>query len=144
MDSGNGVRDALVMALHVQGYSIRAISREVGLSRSRVHQIIAASTAEAEERLAELDAEDSDELVPPFRFVGMDPPEGGRRAVERFVDGNGIPCNVLGIWRADRDPDCPSASLGYLADATRQVEAAGYRRVSAGDGYWHWERAAAS
>jgi len=143
-NNGDGMREALIMALHLQGYSVRSIAREVGLSRSRVHQIITAQTAkardvsEAEERLSMLDAETDDGLVPPFRFVGLEPPQGGRSAQERFVDGNGKPCNVLGIWRADRDPDCPSVALGYLADCNRQVEAAGYERHNRGDGSWEW------
>jgi hypothetical protein len=106
----------------------------------KVHRMLTS----AEDRLSRMDAEGGggDELVPPFRFVGMEPPQGGQGAVERFVDGTGTPCNVLQIWRADRDPDCPSVALGYLAHCTRQVEAAGYRRVSDGTGSWHWGRAA--
>jgi hypothetical protein len=143
MDGNNGdggMREGLIMALHLQGYSVRQIGQEVGLSRSRVHQIIAAAhqardVSEAEDRLSVLDAEtDAEGLVPPFVFVGMDPPQGGRRAVERFVEGNGKPCNMLGIWRADRDE--MGRSLGYMDECSRQVEAAGYYRHNRGDGYW--------
>ena len=127
----------LVYRLHRERWSIRAIADKLGLSRMKVHQTLSADPDNDDERLA-LFAEDSDGLVPPFLFVGMDPPQG-RQALERFVDNRGVSCTVLDIWRADRDEQ--GLSLGYLADATRQVDAAGYVRVSRSDGFWEWRRA---
>jgi hypothetical protein len=33
-----------------------------------------------------------------------------------------------------------SVDRGYIEDALRQIEQAGYRRSDAIDGRWHWER----
>jgi predicted transcriptional regulator len=41
-------RDALIVAFSAAGRSVRSIAREVGLSRSRVHQILSTEPAAAD------------------------------------------------------------------------------------------------
>ena len=149
----NDVR-AEVVRLHREGVSIRGIAELVGLSKSAVGRI----TVEADELdldddsdldrdVALLTAIDSGEATPPFRFVGMEPTilhhpgcdDGEPVNVERFLDANGRSVSVLDIYRADHADG--SEGHGYLADAYRQVEAAGYRSVrDAAAGRWRWER----
>src|SRR6185437_10308554 len=102
----DGDRDEQIAAMHADGWSIRAIAREVGLSRSRVHQIIDAvadaaadydgeTDEEIETVLALMDATevDEDELQGPFRYLGTD------ATGDRFADVNGTSCNLLNIYR---------------------------------------------
>jgi hypothetical protein len=133
-------RYVLIATLHAQGRSIRSIARQVGLSRSWVHEIVSGLRCDddADAELARFNVVDDDECTPPFTFVGMDPERGSKGSVERFVDGTGTPCDIVAIWRADRDEQ--RLPLGYMTDCNRQVLAAGYVRVDRGDGYWQWER----
>jgi hypothetical protein len=90
--------------------------------------------------LALLDGESDFVATPPFEFVGI-----GDANEERFVDGCGHSVSTLDIYRADHSgDDGHGSSVGhaYLAHALRQVEDAGYRRVSDhSDGArWHRER----
>lgn len=90
MTSGNG-RDAHILFLHRQGRTIRSIAREVGLSPSRVRQVIAAGDFEADDdgdienvlaALADFDPEH--EVVPPLTLVGAERSRNGM--CPRWVD----------------------------------------------------------
>ena len=134
-----------VHRLHGEGLSIRAIANRLGLSRMKVHRTLTADDAHDwdDDGLA-LHSDDDRRAVPPFVFVGLatellqlpgcDTAE--RMDSERFLDANGQSCSMLDIWRTDGSED-----KGYLDDAIRQIEAAGYRQAHDGSGSWHWERA---
>jgi hypothetical protein len=138
MDVGD--RDEQIMGMHAEGWSIRAIAREVGLSRSRVHQIIEANadvaaadydneTDETDTMLALLDAAevDEDELQGPFRYLGTD------ATGDRFVDANGTSCTLLNIYRVAHHRGegydeggkfyCGIDHEGWFADAAALAEA---------------------
>lgn len=44
-----GVRNAKVMEMHLEGYSYRDISRELGISKSSAHKIVKSNTSSIEE-----------------------------------------------------------------------------------------------
>jgi hypothetical protein len=86
------------------------------------------------------------ELVPPFTFVGMEPVAIGidhddpcTTLMERFLDAKLTPCSMADLYRHEfRDG---SVGDGTLADAQRQIEAAGYVQVADPlSGTWHWGR----
>jgi hypothetical protein len=151
-------RDAFIIQLHRQGRSVRSIANEVELSRSRVHQVIAAYHASGggpdddddsvEDLLTLLDAAAAErELTPPFTFVGMQAElvaldrheEPHPTLMERFLDAAGRSCSMADLYRwCFRDG---SEGDDTLEDADRQIAAAGWVRVDNGDGTWHWERA---
>jgi len=135
---------------HGEGLSIRAVAKRLGLNRGKVYRALTRHAAAAEDDdeggVALLDAERGYLAVRPFTFVGIESVVATQpgddiaeaRDMERFLDGNGYWCSMLDIWRADFADG--SEGHGYLVDAQPQFEQAGYRRVSTGDGYWHWER----
>jgi hypothetical protein len=145
-------QDARVWALSADGWSVRGIARETGLSKSQVHRVLSANAEEfdsweADDESAALSEASEDYVAtPPFTFVGLEselvtlPGDDTARQLdmERFLDANGRSCSMLDIYRADFGDG--SEDSGYLADAQRQIEAAGYRRVSDGAGRWRWER----
>ena len=65
---------------------------------------------------------------------GVDP--GEPVDMERFLDVNGVSVSMADIWRADFEDG--SVDRGYIEDALRQIEQAGYRQSDAIDGRWHW------
>jgi hypothetical protein len=119
-----------IHAMCAQGWSGRAIARELGVDRGRVQRLLAASRRAAAATLdtgaeeAELDddaallaldavAGDDPPPVGSVRFVGVD-----ASRVEQFSDEAGRPWDLLGLYRATR---CGSA----FHDARKQLEAVG-------------------
>jgi hypothetical protein len=131
--SDNG-RDPHIVYLHGQGRSIRSIAREVGLSRSQVHRILAADADDDDARLALMDVDDADpddpegdRVDPPLVFVGIDF-EGFPRGVERVLDAAGRHVDGLRLyrWRQHHDGDGHDAELEAAeADLARQIAAQG-------------------
>ena len=149
MDAG---RDAAIAALHMQGFSVRAIAKRVDLSRAGVHRVLTRLRAgtgrdgddDDDDGMALLDAGAGYEAHGPFVFAGMErvsttPPDGDAVVVSnepRFVDARGEQCDMLAVWRADYGDG--SVGNGYCANAEQQVIAAGWCKVSTGAGYWRW------
>jgi hypothetical protein len=153
-NGGNGARDERIVSLSGQGWTVRAIAAEVGLGRSRVHEIVAAAAViddDAEDDDEDLfDAELDDEAVPydiyepipPFRFVGLALAEDRKGEplcdgdgvlfppAPRAIDGNGVsvPNIELELWRwcahADAEGDYAAAEA-VRADWAAQLAAAG-------------------
>jgi hypothetical protein len=96
-----------VHRLRCEGFSIRAIADQLGLSRMKVHRTL---TAQADE-LDDYDEpaalfEPEPELAEPFTFCGVETVliterHNDPRAAfeERWLDGSGRSCSVLDIWR---------------------------------------------
>jgi hypothetical protein len=159
----NGERDARIVALHERGWTVRAIAAEVGLSPTRVHQVIAAAVIVVD------DTEDDDpdvfddnavpydiyEPIPRFVFVGLAIPEDRRgeplrngdgvvfAPAPRAIDGNGVSVSnpELEIYRwcvhAEVDGDSDGAER-VRTDWARQLEEAG---VSYDDERGRWIQA---
>ncbi|MGO9386188.1 MAG: helix-turn-helix domain-containing protein [Mycobacterium sp.] len=135
-------RDERIRVLHRRGLSYREVADRVGCSHMAVKRALSRPVPEPDDEDLDDDRvpaadEDVNGFAPPFAFAGLEPPGGGRGA-ERYVDANGVECSALDIYRADYADG--SVGHGYLADAQRQIEAAGFTRVSTGTGFWHWER----
>lgn len=136
-----------VYRLHREGLSIRAIAKELGLSRSMVHRRIAA-VGDDDEPVG-LGDDGGYRPTPPFRFAGMEPCGPDGRLGERICDGNRRLVSLADIHLA-----ClPDGSIdGYDWYAIwnlieKQIEATGWVRVGVEDGpggWWHWERADAA
>jgi hypothetical protein len=154
-------RDERIRALQRDGYSIRAMARELGLSRSRVQQILADPTADYD------DADDADgrqyallgvedfEPQPPFRFIGMDEPDDDLRALNpelarhmhpRILDADNRPgVTMQYVYRAtyaEANMDaCCVPLVDHLAEMLRQIEAQGWRQENDGYGTLLWVQA---
>ena len=133
-----------VLRLRDEGWSIRAIADELGLSKSTVHRIILAVAEDddgdaldddLDERERALDAADDGEAVPPFQFVGRElvilewpgcDPEPAWE--DRFVDATGRSVSTLDIYRARmglEEAGQYAESAAISADLARQIERAG-------------------
>jgi hypothetical protein len=109
-------RDQEIQQLYyTQGWSAIEIGAEYGLSRSRVHRIVAAGPPHEDlddEGEAVMLGGDCYEPVPPFtycatetvitRLPGDDHPTA--QEVERWTDVNGWSCSVLDLYRAVQHP----------------------------------------
>jgi hypothetical protein len=145
-------RDASIRELSSQGLPVRAIARELGVSKSTVGRVLVAEPEPADtdtdpwtdepdaDTLALFDADDQrePEPVPPFVFVGMDErvpvslpgcDEAPLMNNPRFVDAGGRSVSVLDIYRADY-ADGSSVGHGYLAG--RRHAASRGRRLAEG------------
>jgi hypothetical protein len=113
--SSDFVVEEMIQELRDAGRTLRAIAARVGLSRSRVHQIVSAGRPRQE--ALPLDVDDGSPPVGSVRFVGFD--EIGRR-VELFADEAGRRFNLLELYRHTR------VDGGVLfRDACKQLEAVG-------------------
>lgn len=106
MASDNSGRDERIVSLHERGWTMRAIATEVGISPTRVHQVVTAAAGtglmitieddELENDNEEEDDEDGigvDSLVPeqmawPFVYVGRDATLDWRGRPARDSDGH--------------------------------------------------------
>src|SRR5271166_815215 len=140
-------RDELIARLHAEGWPVRAIACEVGVSKSRVQQILSERQADEDDDDEEDDDLTADELAPldggeedddyppppPYTHVGRErvwcagaKGEGGRwTEQDRWVDGNGRSCSELDVYRwcvyrANDDGDYEGAAR-VRADMGRQI-----------------------
>jgi hypothetical protein len=131
--------DAQIRRLSAAGWPIRRIAREVGLSRSRVHEVLSAPQTgdgdpdpwdEGDEAELALDDDTDDPYTEPFTFVGSERTwftrgqgNGGYWAdVERIVNGNGRSVSRLDFWRSN-DHDDRERVDAVAADMAAQIEA---------------------
>jgi len=131
-------RDARVRALSSDGWSVRRIARETGLSKSQVHRVLTAAEEfdpwdDEDDELALFDGEDQPEPVPPFTYVGTQRVQcdqgRGEEPLwvdeERFVDGNARSVSRLDFYRwcqyrENDDGDYETADA-VRADMERQI-----------------------
>jgi hypothetical protein len=126
--------DAQIRRLSAAGWPIRRIAREVGLSRSRVHEVLSAPQTgdgdpdpwdEGDEAELALDDDTDDPYTEPFTFVGSERTwftrgqgNGGYWAdVERIMDNP----------RAVNQQPAAAKALAGLLDKLRSASARGRR-----------------
>jgi hypothetical protein len=128
--------NGLIVSLRAQGHSIRAIARQVGLSRSRVHEIVSGlavdddtdpdpwdDDADPETALSLFDTDEEHWPTEPFTFVGYErqwftrgPGNGGYWAeMERWVDAEGASL-------ADERESAEMALYRYRAHVANELE----------------------
>ena len=118
-------RNGPIASLRAQGHSIRAIARQVGLSRSRVHEIVSGLAADDDTDPDPWDDDTDEEHLPtePFTFVGYErqwftrgPGNGGYWAeMERWVDAEGASL-------ADERESAEMALYRYRAHVANELE----------------------
>jgi hypothetical protein len=160
VSSDDAGRDSYIRHLYrSEKWTIRAIARQVGLSRSKVHRIVSSGPAvgwvdpmaapDPDEYAGNgdcFDDDDSDEfgmfdegppLQPPIRYVGPSRPHGPERRIEPlWVDRTGALVNELQIYRHQAQlPD----DTEFDADMARQLLAAGWWQLDHGGYHPSWE-----
>lgn len=112
--SGDFVVEQMIHELRDAGWTLRAIAARVGLSRSRVHQMVSASRARQE--ALPLDVDDDSPPLGSVRFVWVDEMDPG---VELFADERGKRFNMLDLYRHAR-----TDGGRLFDDACKQLEVA--------------------
>ena len=146
--------EAVIIAMADAGMSSRQIAQQLGIPRSTVkRRIDARREAELADVLTRADdvaafnavmADTSPYARAPFTFDGMEVADldvpgvdsGKPVLVEWFLDADGNRVTIADVYRADQQDG--SVDRGYIEDAVRQIEQAGYRQSEAVDGRWHW------
>lgn len=153
-------RDDRIAELAAEGLTVRAIAERVGLSRSRVGEILQAIRAAAEEYGADDEPDDDGDewpelrdipadytAVPPLRYVGMaedvaiELPDGDVTRyvnIPRFIDANGIPVDELDRYRATEAMFNGGDRAGALAvseSVVIAIAADGWRLANVGGGF---------